>query len=306
MALYVLGWCVHMMGTASSVKPASKTKSRIDFSGWIGTATILGLAGTIYALILADLAVEWWTVDASSYGMLVPVITFYIIYLRRETLLSIPAYPDSRGLWLTGFACLVLLGGQLSAEFFMARISFVVLLAGIAWTFWGPIRLKLLAFPFVLLGTMVPLPGIVYNTLAAPLQLFASAIATDLAQALGVSIYRDGNIIHLAGTSLGVAEACSGLNSLSALVVGSLLLGFVEDATIPGRVILLLISVPLAIAVNVVRVSGTALLADYHMEFAMGFYHMLSGWLVFVLGFGLLWLAGKLIFRWSGKSQGRH
>jgi exosortase len=145
---------------------------------------------------------------------------------------------------------------------------------------------------------MVPLPGIVYNTLAAPLQLFASGVATSLAQSLGVSIYRDGNIIHLANVSLGVAEACSGLNSLSALVVASLLLGFLEDAPVIGRVLLLLISVPLAIAVNVLRVAGTALLADYDMEFAMGFYHLLSGWLVFVLGFGLLWLIGKLLFCW--------
>jgi exosortase/archaeosortase family protein len=82
------------------------------------------------------------------------------------------------------------------------------------------------------------------------------------------------------------------------------LLGFLEEASVVGRVILLLISVPLAIAVNVVRVSGTAVLADYRMEFAMGFYHTLSGWLVFVLGFGLLWLAAKLIFRWTGTNVG--
>jgi len=207
-------------------------------------------------------------------------------------------------LGLIFLACLVLIGGTLSAEFYLARISFVLLCAGLIWTFWGKNRFRTLAFPLVLLATMVPLPAIVYNLMAAPLQLFASTVATDLAQALGVSVYRDGNIIHLAGTSLGVAEACSGLNSLSALIVGSLLLGFLEEASVVGRVILLLISVPLAIAVNVVRVSGTAVLADYRMEFAMGFYHTLSGWLVFVLGFGLLWLAAKLIFRWTGTNVG--
>ena len=196
-------------------------------------------------------------------------------------------------------ACMVFLAGKLSAEFFLARISFVILLAGLAWTFWGFERFKTLAFPFILLGTMVPLPAIVFNTVAAPLQLFASSVATGVAQTFGVSIYRDGNVIHLANTALGVAEACSGLNSLSALVVGSLLLGFLEDASIPGRILLFILSVPLAIAVNVLRIAGTAILADYHVEFAMGFYHMLSGWLVFVLGFGLLWLTGKLVFRWA-------
>ncbi|HTP31882.1 MAG TPA: exosortase/archaeosortase family protein [Candidatus Acidoferrales bacterium] len=288
------------MGIAASVGTKSaKVESKIDPVYWIGAAAMIGLIAALYIAIMADLAVEWWTVDASSYGMLVVPITLYIIYLRRHLVLAAPAMPDARGLWLTSFACLILLGGKLSAEFFLARISLVVLLAGLVWTFWGFARFKTLTFPFILLGTMVPLPGIVYNTMAAPLQLFASGVATSLAQSLGVSIYRDGNIIHLATVSLGVAEACSGLNSLSALVVASLLLGFLENATILGRVLLFLISVPLAIAVNVLRVTGTAVLADYHLEFAMGFYHMLSGWLVFVLGFGLLWLIGKVIVRYT-------
>jgi exosortase len=274
-------------------------QARLDALAWIKIATVVGLVAALYIGIIPDLAQEWWTVDASSYGMLVPPITLYIVYLRRQTTLSVPAHSDRRGLWLIAFACLVFLAGKLSAEFFLARISFVVLLAGLTWTFWGVQRFKTLSFPFILLATMVPLPGIVYNTAAAPLQLFATGVATGVAQALGVSIFRDGNVIHLATTSLGVAEACSGLNSLSALVVGALLLGFLGDAPVLGRVLLFALSIPLAIAVNVLRVAGTAILADYHMEFAMGFYHMLSGWLVFVLGFGLLWLTAKLLFRWT-------
>jgi exosortase len=281
------------MGTAAPVSPKSaKLESHTDPVTWTKIAVIVGLIGALYSAIVADLAAEWWTVDASSYGMLVPPITLYIVYLRRQKILAIPADWDLRGLWLTSLACFMLLGGLLGAEFYLKRLSFVMLLAGLTWTFWGAQRFRSLAFPFVLLATMVPLPGIVYNTLAAPLQLLASSVATSLAQMLGVSIYRDGNIIHLARTSLGVAEACSGLNSLSALVVGSLLLGFLEDAPVSGRILLFLLSVPLA--------TGTALLADYQMEFAMGFYHMLSGWLVFVLGFGLLWLLAKLIIRWTG------
>jgi exosortase len=135
------------------------------------------------------------------------------------------------------------------------------------------------------------------------LQLLASRIATDLAQAIGVSIFRDGTIIHLANTSLGVEEACSGLHSLPALMVGSLLLGFLANATMTGRILLLLISIPLAIAVNVLRVTGTAILADFRPEFAEGFYHSFSGWLVFVGGFGALWLIGQLFFKWTRKKS---
>ena len=288
------------MGTVAAIDPKGANRQfRVPPHMWVGIAVILGLAGPLYIPILLDLADEWWTVDASSYGMVVPLIAFYIIYLRRKVTFAIPARGDGRGLWLVSVACLALIAGKLSAEFFLARISIVVLLAGLTWTFWGLGRLRALSFPLLLLGTMVPLPGIVYNSLAAPLQLFASEVAANLSQALGVSVYRDGNIIHLANVSLGVAEACSGLNSLSALVVASLLLGVLEDARVLGRILLFLLSVPLAVAVNVFRVTGTAVLADADLKFAMGFYHILSGWLVFALGFGLLWLIGKGVFRWT-------
>jgi len=289
------------MGTATAVN--RNRASRRDLADpllWLKVAITVAFIAALYSFILPDLALEWWTIDASSYGMLIPPIALYLLWIRREAIFAIPAQPDGRGLAIVGAACAVFLLGQLAAEFFLARISFVLLLAGLTWTFWGFPRLRAMAFPFVLLVTMVPLPSLVYNSVAAPLQLLASTTATEIAQALGVSMYRDGNIIHLATTSLGVAEACSGLNSLSSLVVGSLLLGYLEDASITGRILLTLLSVPLAILVNVVRVAGTAVLADYRPEFAMGFYHMFSGWLIFVIGFGMLWLLGKLIFRLTG------
>jgi exosortase len=293
-------YTVFLMGTTAVVNLRNTYREHnTNPFAWAVMAMIVGLVGVLYAGVIPDLASDWWNESASSYGMLVPPIALYIAYLRREITFAIPAQPDLRGLGLISLACLVFLVGKLAGEFFLARVSIVLLLAGLAWTFWGFARFKTLFFPLVLLGTMVPLPAIVYNAVAAPLQLFASSVATDLAQTLGVSIYRDGNVIHLANTSLGVAEACSGLQSLPAMVVASLLLGFLEDAPVLGRILLFMLSIPLAIAVNVLRVTGTALLADYRLEFALGFYHMFSGWLVFVLGFGTLWLIGKLLFRWT-------
>ena len=124
-------------------------------------------------------------------------------------------------------------------------------------------------------------------------------------KSLGISVFRDGNVIQLAGTSLGVAEACSGLNSLSALIVGSLLLGYLLCSRATSRVLLCLAAIPLAIGVNIVRVAGTALLADYNQEFALGFYHSFSGWLVFVAGFGLLYLCARALARAAGPEADR-
>lgn len=285
------------MQSAVAVKSDAEASNTLY---WIAALLITGLIVVLYAGVLADLANEWWTQPEASYGLLIPPFALYVVYLRRNETLAIAPRTSAAGMGLLALACLIFVTGKLASEFFLTRISFVVLLGGLVWTFWGLARLSSLAFPLVLLLTMVPPPAIVYNAAAAPLQLFASRIAAGMAQLAGVSIYRDGNIIHLANTSLGVAEACSGLHSLSALIVASLLLGFLENGTLAGRITVLVLSVPLAIGVNVLRVTGTAILADYHTEFALGYYHAFSGWLVFVLGFSLLWVVAKLVFRFTG------
>lgn len=207
--------------------------------------------------------------------------------------------PTSKGLLIVGFACVLYLLGKLGVEFFLQRISFAVLLtAGLVWTFWGVRCLRSLAFLLLLLATMIPFPALVYNALSAPLQLFASNVATSLAQGLGVSVNRDGNIINLANISLGVEEACSGLNSLSAMMVGSLLLGYLQCSRVWSRWLLFFLSIPLSIGINVLRIAGTAVIADYQETFALGFYHSFSGWLVFVCGFAVLYAFSLTLHRY--------
>ena len=273
---------------------------------WIQALILVVLVMSLYGQVLADLANDWWTDPSLSQGLLIPPLALYIAWTRRSLIFADSATPDTRGLWLVACSCVLYVLGKLGAEFFLPRISFVLLLAGLAWTFWGYARLRNLAFPLVLLATMVPLPVILYNALAAPLQLFASDVATNLAQMMGVAVYRDGNIIKLAHLSLGVEEACSGLNSLSALMVASLLLGFLACHRVNARVILFALSIPLSIAVNVLRVTGTAVIADYHEEFAMGFYHLFSGWLVFIGGFGILYGIAKGLDRLTYGPAGRN
>lgn len=295
------------MGTA--ISPSSeKAKAAMLLRNvspllWLQVLTLAGLLAVLYGQVLADMAGDWWTEPSLSQGLLIPPLALYLAWTRRDLTLAQPAAPQNRGLWLIGFSCLVFLLGKLSAEFFLPRISFVMLIAGLVWTFWGYARLRTLVFPFLLLSTMVPLPVIFYNAISAPLQLFASDVATNLAQLLGVAVYRDGNIIHLANISLGVEEACSGLNSLSALMVVSLLIGYLICPSVSVRVVLFALSIPLSIAVNIIRVTGTAIIADYHEEFALGFYHSFTGWLVFIGGFAILYVFAKGL-NWSTRVLG--
>jgi len=282
-------------------EPTARSKPA-EYYGWIQFASIAILLALLYWKVVADMVVDWWSEESASHGLLIPPLVLYLAWMRRRSVLSDPSTPASNGLWVTGFGCLVYLTGRLGAEFFLSRISLVIILTGLIWTFWGVARLKKLGFPLLLLATMVPLPVLVWNALATPLQLFASDIATTLAQGLGVAVYRDGNIIHLADISLGVAEACSGLHSLSALMIGALLVGYLQCSSLVLRAVLFLLSMPLAIALNVVRITGTAVLADYWHEIAFGFYHYFSGWLVFVAGFGVLWLSAMAFHRLEKRS----
>jgi exosortase len=247
--------------------------------------SIAVLAGLIYARTLAGLFDDWWNDPSFSQGLLLPPLAFYFAWLDRKAVMGMPAAPSRAGLWAMAAGCFVFLAGKLAAEFFLQRFSLMLVLAGVIWLYWGKARLRRLAFPLILLATMIPLPALIYNTATAPLQLFASEMAARIAQLFNVSIYRDGNIMELAHISLGVDEACSGLNSFSALLVAAVLLGRFMCDRFPARALLFLLSAPLSIAVNVLRVAGTAILADYNETFALGFYHTFAGWLVFVVGF---------------------
>lgn len=262
---------------------------------WLKAGLISGLIVLLYASVVPAMAHTWWNDPAYSHGLLIPPLAAYLAWSRRERVFEIPVAPDSRGLSLILLACLLFLVGKLGAEFFLSRISLIVLLAGLIWTFWGVWRLRILAFPLLLLATMVPIPVIVYNLLAAPLQLFASNVSTEILQLVGMPVYREGNVIHLPETSLGVAEACSGLRSLSSLTVLALLVGFLQCRRLVTRALLFVLAIPIAIGVNVLRVTGTALLADYDQELALGFYHSFSGWLVFLAAFAIVLGAAKLL-----------
>ena len=282
-----------MVPSPSVTAPETSFLTPSSLRLWVKVCAITALTVALYYRVAIDLVGDWETEPAWSHGFLIPPLALYVAWIQRERIFGTPAGPDLRGLYLLASSCILYLFGLLGAEFFLTRTSLVLLLASLVWTFWGLRRLRALAFPLLLLITMIPLPVIVYNWLALPLQLFASSCAAALAQMAGITVYQDGNVINLAHISLGVEEACSGLNSLSALTVASAILGFVMCTRLRTRILLVLCGFPLAIGVNVLRITGTAILADYHEEFAMGFYHLFSGWLIFLVGFGLLYLTAK-------------
>ena len=261
-------------------------------------AVVLASMGVLYASVIPPLVQDWYLDENYSHGFLVPLISGYLLWSRRDDLRR--AARLSRPSWVGLVLCVVSLAiyvlGRAGAELFLQRSSLVLLLMGAVIWLWGWGVFRKAFFPLAFLFFMIPLPYIVYDSVAFPLKLFAAKVATEALFYLGVPVYREGNIIHLASQTLEVADACSGIRSLmSLLALGVIYAYFVESAWWK-RAIIVLSTVPIAIAANAARVAGTGVLTHYvSPEAAEGFFHTFSGWLVFVAAFALLFAVGGIL-----------
>jgi exosortase len=285
---------------ARAGQPAWRRVSKVHA---LGGFALLALLAILYGGVFRGMSADWLQEETAAYCILVPPIAVGVAFSRRKQIAALAAEPNLWGLTLLAGGCLLFLLGIAGADEFTQRISFLAVLTGLIWTFWGAARLKALAFSLGLLATMVPLPGLLNDRIAVPLQLLASQAASTILQMAGKSVYVDGNILQLSSTTLGVAEACSGLSSLSALFIGSLLVGFLNCRSIAARLVLVACSIPVAVVVNILRVTGTAVVADYDERYATGFYHTLSGWLVFLVGYLALWYLALLFSRVFDKQK---
>jgi len=252
----------------------------------------------VYFPVLSSLVRQWAGDENYSHGFIIIPFAVYFAWQKRQALAATPAQPSAAGLLFVGASLLVLLAGLLGAELFLTRISLIGVLAGSIWFLFGWKHVRLLAFPLLFLILMIPLPAMIFNQIAFPLQLFASRVGETVLSLAGVPVLREGNVLELASTKLEVAQACSGIRSLVSLLTLGVLLGKLTEPRLSTRVLLVLLTVPVAIAANAARVAGTGLAANWiGPEAAEGFLHTFSGWLVFVAAFGLLLLAQRLFSR---------
>jgi len=255
----------------------------------LALASCVGSFLLVYRGVLLKLAHDWATDDNYSHGFLIAPMSLYFAYERRLLLERAGRRPSSWGLaWIVASLAL-LVAGTLGAELFLTRISIVGLLVGVVLFLWGPAHARILAFPIAFLLLMIPLPAIVFNRIAFPLQLIASRFGETALQLFGIPVLREGNVMILANTTLEVAEACSGIRSLVSLLALGIVLGYFSDSRSWARTVVAIATIPVAIVANGVRVAGTGIAAHrIGAEAATGFLHTFSGWLVFVVAFALL------------------
>jgi exosortase len=265
-------------------------------------ATLLLL---LYYRILASLVAQWWQDANYSYGFLVPVFAGWVIWNRRICLASTPANPSNWGFVVIAAALGEAVVGTVGAENFLSRTSLLLLVAGLIIYFRGWRSFRAALFPWGALFLMIPLPAIVFNHFALPLQFQASWFASSLLALIGVPVLREGNVIHLPSLTLDVVEACSGLRSLTALVTMAVFYGYLFEPRALRRLMLILAAIPIAVVANGFRIMGSGILGEYwSREMAQGFFHTFSGLLVFLFSLGLLrafHVAASLIDRCGNK-----
>ncbi len=267
---------------------------------------LVGIVGTLYFEILWDLVADWYNDPDYSHGFLVPLLSGYFVWERRRSLQSIFIQPSLWGVPLLAFGLFMLVVGSIGAELYTQRASLIVVLAGLVLLILGKECVFKLSLPIAFLFFMIPLPAIVVNTIAFPLQIFAAQAATFCLFNLGIPVLREGNLIALAGVTLEVAEACSGLRSLLSLLTLGAVYGYFSQDSTWRRWALVLLSIPIAIIANAMRVAGTGVLANtWGPEAAEGFYHTFEGWLIFIVAFILLLGCGSVLSRFGkGKFRG--
>jgi exosortase len=308
---------------------------------------ILAIAGALvfaYATVLAKLGHDWWTDENYSHGLLIPFIIGFIVWSQRERLAQSARRPAMwSGLLAVSTAMLALWAGTAGAELFVQRTSVVLILAGIVLYFWGFRPLRLMIVPLFLLLLAIPIPAIIFNKIAFPLQLFASRCAVSAMSMFDIPVLRQGNVIELMPLGaretkkLEVVEACSGIRSLMTLVTLAVVFAYFthprdesgDDSDNNGNgssssfigsavarlkqfgfwrsTIIVLSAIPIAIFTNALRVSGTGILARYYgTRVADGFFHTFSGWVIYVVAFLMLFGVGWLLDRVSQTRTAAH
>ena len=286
----------------ASVPLESSTSASIDHEG--RPLIVLGLVLTailvgIYAPVFSGLFSDWWNDPNYSHGFLVPLFSGFLIWQKRKQLERLPLQGSWWGIGILCAGITILLLGDVGAEDFLTRSSLICILAGLILFHLGKHFFRALLFPLGFLFFMVPLPTIIFNAIAFPLQGLAARNATIVLDLLGIPVLRDGNIIHLSHISLGVTEACSGIRSLVSLLALAVAWAYL---TLPGywsRFVLVLSAIPITIIANAARVIVTGLIGQWFgVKYAEGIFHSFSGWIIFLVAFAGLLGVHTLLQKW--------
>jgi exosortase len=249
---------------------------------WTSAIVMLAAAGALYAPVVAGLVRQWIDEPDTSYGALLAATAAIVFVRRRARLRAIVPAPSNAGFVVLAFALAIYTLGSLIGDLFLTRLSLPAAIAGMVIALGGTPYARAVGAALGLLLLAIPLPGTIVTHLTLPLQLMGSHMAAGLLALCGIPVVREGNLLVLPHITLEVAEACSGLQSVTALVSVAAVCGALVPLSAARTVFLMIVAVPIAIVGNGVRVAATGLLTTWIGEVAVhGTIHELTGFVAF-------------------------
>jgi len=250
---------------------------------------VFGLWIVSFFPIFQGLVATWLNDPDNSHGILVPFISIFFVWQKRHNLKLARISSSNWGTVILAGSMVLYLLGFASGTDFISRVMIVFSLIGLLLLVVGQEVLTILVFPVLFLFFMVPVPDAIQGLVAFPLQLFATKISYLFIQMFSIPVHQEGNMLYFAETQLEIAEACSGIRSIAAFTVLSVIFAYILDKGWNRRIILLASAIPLALFTNIIRITTTGILAHhYGSAIADSFLHEFSGLVVFAFGFALL------------------
>jgi exosortase len=237
----------------------------------------------------------WSTQEDYGHGFFVLPIVFYMLWHKRGRLRAIPVQGSWVGLPVLLVGCLLYVVASIAKFHTLVYLCMILIIIGLLLFLAGWGWLRETAPQVALLLFMFPIPSALYVQITNPLKLAIADISTKIVQVMGIPVFREGNLLHLAGSKMEVTEACSGIRSLYSYLMLGCVFAF-GGRTRLTRMVMILSAVPLAFLVNIVRVTGTTILSHvYGPEVAQGVFHMTAGFVLFAIGFAVFYVEYRLL-----------
>lgn len=252
--------------------------------------TVSILTTLLFAPVLLELINKWSTSVDLSHGFFVIPISLFLVWHKREKLLKLRSEPSWKGLPIFAAGSIIYLIAFITKFHTMLYLSMPIIILGLLLFLTGRQSTRELIFPVLFLLFMFPIPSSIYIQITHPLKLIVTKISVEIIYLIGVPVHREGNILYFASTQLEIVEACSGIRSLySYLMLACLFAMF--STRLSAKIYLIASAIPLALAVNILRITGSGILSNVFGESVVqGFFHEFTGFTLFILGFVILCL----------------
>ena len=253
-----------------------------------------------YLPVITGLIQSWSQSEDYSHGFVIVPLSIFILWRNRAFLGGIPVRGSWFGLVVSTGALLVYLVASKGEIQTAAAVSMVIFVWGGVVFLFGRAMFKAIFFPLIILLMMIPVPAQILASLTIPLQLLVTGASVRLASLTGVPIVHEGNVINLPLGAFEVVQACSGLRSIMSLLTLGVLVGYFTLRSNLTRGFFLLLAIPVALLVNILRVFILIVVFHYvAIDLSKGPLHTILGLFVFVTACGMFFLVGKGLSAWE-------